>query len=298
MGTEAYVGWRGHGKTMLAVERARRLAIRRSCSLIANIWVRDEPGLVVERIPLGSAKGSKSAGMDMDWLIDRLWALKEQKQGAVVLLDEAGVLFSAREWQRFPPELGYLIAQGRRLRVDLVYTSQFIDQVDKILREMTEVAHKVRAWPAPTVLGRETGRRPLIMWTSTYRPSAVDQAEKRLGRSFMWYRQRRERDYDTDEFVLPLRYRTDGRDAGGGGLNRAAAQMRLAPDDRPAPAPGSGNRAVQSAGPHPQGRSGAEDGAAVAASAAGWHGLPGRADLRESAPAGEHGQSGRAASDQ
>lgn len=257
MGTEAFVGWRGHGKTMLAVERARRLAMMRGCPLITNIWVRDEPavvrhgragveiirgGLVVERIPQGrDKKGSKAAGVDIDWLLDRLWRLKEEQQGAVVLLDEAGVLFSAREWQKFPAELGYLIAQGRRLRVDLVYTSQFIDQVDKILRELTEVAHKVRAWPAPTVLGRETGRRPWLMWTSTYRPAQVDQSEKRLGRSFMRYTRRRERDYDTDEFVLPLRYESRG------------AEPR-SEDRPPTGSPG-----------HPKDRSEAEDGAAVAA---------------------------------
>ena len=196
---------------MLAVERARELAIERSVPLIANIWVRDDPPkLVVERIPQGreKGKGSKSSGMDVDWLIDRLWLLKDEASGAVLLLDEAGVLFSSREWQKFPLELGYLIAQGRRLRVDMVYTSQFVDQVDKTLREMTEVAHKVRAFPAPTILGRETGRRPWFITTSSYRPAQVDQAEKRLGRSYRFYRRRRERDYDTDEFVLPLRYRT------------------------------------------------------------------------------------------
>ncbi len=264
MGTEAFVGWRGHGKTMLAVERARRLARMRGVPLIANIWVAGEepvvkvrdgvvsiirPGIVVERIPLGKAKGSKSAGLDVDWLIDRLWRLKEEQQGAVVLLDEAGVLFSAREWQHFPAELGYLIAQGRRLRVDLVYTSQFIDQVDKVLRELTEVAHKVRAWPAPTVLGRETGRRPWLMWTSTYRPAQVDQSEKRLGRAWMRYARRRERVYDTDEFVLPLRYHQSG------------------PEARPE------DRSRQGAPAHPKGRSAAEDGGAVAVAAPVVHSL-------------------------
>lgn len=207
---------------MLGVERSRRLAMARGVPLISNIWIRDEPavmrqgragvevvrsGLVVERIPMAPAgkKGGDYA-IDVEWLVRRLWQLKLADSGAVLFLDEMGVLFNSREWQKFPPDLGYLVAQGRRLRVDLIYTAQFIDQCDKTIREMTEVAHKVRAWPSPTILGRETGRRPLLMVTSTYRPAQVDQAEKRLGRSWRFYRRRRERDYDTDEFVLPARF--------------------------------------------------------------------------------------------
>jgi Zonular occludens toxin (Zot) len=252
VGTEAFVGWRGHGKTMLAVERARQLATVRGSLILTNIYVSDEPirrgrpRLRVERIPAGSGrKASSRAGMDVDWLIDRLWSLKEQGEGAVLLLDEAGVLFNSREWQKFPAELGYLMAQGRRLRVDTVYTSQFIDQVDKTLRETTEVAHKVRSWPAPTILGRETGRRPFVMIVSTYRPAQVDQPEKRLGRSYKLYRRARERVYDTDEFVFPLRRLARSSPAGPGGARSEEAS--------------SGVEA-----PHPEDRSAAEDGAAVA----------------------------------
>lgn len=207
------MGWRGHGKTMLAVERARALAARRGVVLLANIWVSDAPvsrkgrPLRVERIPAGRVvKAGKPAPIiDMGWLIDRLYRLIEAKEGCVLLLDEAGSLFNSRNWQTFPDILGYLMGQGRKARTDVVYTAQFIDQVDKLLRELTEVAHKVRCWPAPTVLGRETGRRPWLMVASTYRPAQVDQGEKRLGRAWMIYRRRRERVYDTDDFVLPVR---------------------------------------------------------------------------------------------
>jgi len=139
------------------------------------------------------------------------------------------------------------VAQGRRLRVDLIYTAQFIDQCDKTIRELTEVAHKVRAWPSPTILGRETGRRPWLMWTSTYRPAQVDQVEKRLGREWRVYRRRRERDYDTDEFVLPPRFAA-----------MTAALLEAGPEAR------SEERTPGTPAGHPEGRSEAEDGAAVA----------------------------------
>jgi Zonular occludens toxin (Zot) len=247
---------------MLMVERGRRLAMARGVPLLSNIWIRDEPpvirqgragpevvkpGLVVERIPMAPAgkKGGDYA-IDVEWLVRRLWQLKLADQGAVLALDEMGVLFNSREWQKFPADLGYLVAQGRRLRVDLLFTAQFMDQVDKTIRELTEVAHKVRAWPSPTILGRETGRRPWLMWTSTYRPAQVDQVEKRLGRQWRLYRRRRERDYDTDEFVLPPRFAA------------LTASLASAAEPRPeeqAPATPAG---------HPEGRSGAEDGGAVA----------------------------------
>jgi len=219
MGTEAFVGWRGHGKTMLAVDRARTLAATRNVPLIANILVSDDPvkvkrkkiAISVERIPAGQltdAKGKQSRSpIDVDWLVDRLYELHDNKQGAVVLLDEAGVLFNSREWASFDPELGYLFAQGRHIRCDLILTAQFVDQIDKLLRELCEVAHKVRSWPAPTVLGRETGRRPFVMIVSTYRPKSVDDPEKRLGRSWKLYKRSRERVYDTDEMVVPPRRR-------------------------------------------------------------------------------------------
>lgn len=219
MGTEAFVGWRGHGKTMLAVDRARTLAATRNVPLIANIKISDAPvkikrktvPITVEQIPPGpevNANGKKSRNpIDVDWLVDRLYECHEQRSGAVVLLDEAGVLFNSREWSSFDPELGYLFAQGRHFRCDLIITAQFVDQVDKLLRELCEVAHKVRSFPAPTNLGRETGHRPWLMIVSTYRPKSVDDPEKRLGRSWMLYKRSRERVYDTDEMVVPPRRR-------------------------------------------------------------------------------------------
>jgi Zonular occludens toxin (Zot) len=291
------VGWRGHGKTMLAVERSRRLAKVRGVPLITNIYVRDEApivkdrggvvdivraGLVVERIPMappGRKKGGDYA-IDVEWLVDRLWRLKQADQGAVLLLDEMGVLFNSREWQKFPSDLGYLVAQGRRLRVDLIYTAQFIDQCDKTIRELTEVAHKVRAWPSPSILGRETGRRPWIMWTSTYRPAQVDQGEKRLGRAWRIYRRRRERDYDTDEFVLPARF--------------AVLSSPSGPKARPE------DRSPQSPDTHPEGRNAVEDGGAVACPVAEGHPASsagtgeGRDSGPASAPAGPPGAGPRA----
>jgi len=225
MGTEAFVGWRGHGKTMLGVDRARQLAALRGVPLISNIWIDGAPvarsrwrwqggrfvrtvpeRLRVERIPGGRAEQGKGrCPIDVDWLVDRLYECLDRGEGAVVFLDEAGVIFNSREWASFDSELGYLFAQGRHLRCDLVITSQFVDQVDKLLRELCEVAHKVRSWPAPTILGRETGRRPLVHVVSTYRPKSVDDPEKRLGRKWMRYRKSREVVYNTDEMVIPPR---------------------------------------------------------------------------------------------
>lgn len=183
---------------MLAVDRALELARRRQVPVLANIRVVPPAGIEFVQIPYGV-----DGRLDVLFLATRVLELREQGRGAVILLDEAGAMFNSREWMEFPPGLSTLIAQGRKLRVDLIFTAQFVDQVDKTLRELCEVAHRVRAWPAPTVLGRETGRRPFVMVVSTYRPANVDNPEKRLGRKYVWYRKRRERAYDTDELVMP-----------------------------------------------------------------------------------------------
>jgi hypothetical protein len=183
---------------MLAVERAIELAQLRGVPLLANIRVNVPASVDFAQIPYGV-----DGRLDVLWLAVRILDNRERGLGTVVLLDECGVLFNSREWQEFPPGLAVLMAQGRKLLVDLVLTAQFVDQVDKTLRELCEVAHHVRAWPSPSNLGRSTGRRPLLMVVSSYRPGNVDNPKKRLGRNFILYRRRREAAYDTDELVMP-----------------------------------------------------------------------------------------------
>lgn len=57
----------------------------------------------------------------------------------IVLIDEVGVYMPSRLWASVPREVLSALVQSRHNSLDLYYTAQFFEQVDKILREITSV---------------------------------------------------------------------------------------------------------------------------------------------------------------
>lgn len=56
---------------------------------------------------------------------------------AVCLIDEAGLLLWARNWAKQDESVLRTLVTSRKRNVDLWYTCQFDDQVDRVLRELT-----------------------------------------------------------------------------------------------------------------------------------------------------------------
>jgi hypothetical protein len=101
----------------------------------------------------------------------------------------------------------FALSQSRKLRIDLVYTAQDIEQVDSFLRRLTQWIHRVRAFPAPSTHRQESGKRPWFFMVNTYRPGGIkdgiERPDRRVRREFLRYHRAHEAWYDTDELVAP-----------------------------------------------------------------------------------------------
>lgn len=190
------VGWVGHGKTMRAVVQAVDIARVRSAVLASNIAITvPELGVPFVQLPM------EAAGLGgLDELIERC---RSDRVGLVLLVDEVHMIWGAREWAEMGKIARYRLTQSRKLGIDVIWTAQFTDQVEKNIRELTETVELLRAFPSPTLERRESGKRPWGFRGATFRPGHEGNPDKRLGRN--WYRYRREHEawYDTDELVTP-----------------------------------------------------------------------------------------------
>jgi len=207
---EGYIGLIGHGKTMLAVDHARTLALRRGALLASNIRVDPPPGVAFRQLSVGDD------GFDLE----ELRALLEEPGGVVLLIDEIGIIMPARFWSSFPVDLMFAMSQSRKLGLDVIYTSQDVEQVDSFVRRLTQWVYKVRCWPAPSLERREGGKRPWLFRVTQWRPVNVDKADKKVGGRWVRYQRKRETWYDTDELVRPaerLARRSRARSKGTGG---------------------------------------------------------------------------------
>jgi len=55
---------------------------------------------------------------------------------AVFVLDEVQLTFNSRSWKDFPPEMVTLLTQNRKMRKQIITTSQAFERVDKVFREL------------------------------------------------------------------------------------------------------------------------------------------------------------------
>jgi hypothetical protein len=196
-----WVGRIGHGKTMMLVREARELAKLRGAVLASNIGIRPPEGVRFELLPMDGFSAA------LEWLIEDC---RERKVGLVLAVDEIDTVWDAHEWQAMSKADRFAIKQSRKLGVDVLWSCQFVDQVEKSIRNITEEVTLMRAFPAPTIRKREKGWRPWFFVAQRFRPGAVRDLmatkmdpDKRLGRSIIRYRRAWELYYDTDELVRP-----------------------------------------------------------------------------------------------
>lgn len=55
----------------------------------------------------------------------------------VIIIDEINLVCPSRFWASFPPELAYFWSQTRKMGLDIIWTAQHHDRVDKIVREIS-----------------------------------------------------------------------------------------------------------------------------------------------------------------
>jgi len=223
----------GAGKTMCAVRDASELARRRGAVIASNIRI-DVPGLECFQLPVGQD------GIDTDALQAVMDYAASRGTGVVLLADEIGIIFPARAWAKFPVSIMFAVSQSRKQRLDIIYTSQDVEQVDAFIRRLTSWVYQVQALPVPTIERQEAGRRPWLFRLQQFRPTSVGRRELRLGSSWRRYRREVEGWYNTDELVRPaarLLSQGNGGEIGEGSERansryageQALARMRTAP---------------------------------------------------------------------
>jgi hypothetical protein len=199
------VGGLGHGKSMRMVRRSIDTTLLRGgaegrCWLASNILIRPPEGIRFVQLPMDRFSHDLARLME---------AAREEKVGLVVAVDEIDEVWGAHDWANMTRGDRHRIKQSRKYGADLYGTAQYIDQVEKSIRNVTEEAELVRAYPAPSLRRREAGKRPWFIRTQRFRPAAVREIvgapdkDKRLGSAWLRYHRADEELYDTDEIISP-----------------------------------------------------------------------------------------------
>jgi len=122
-GVYMFVGLPGSGKTISVVEYLNRLKKKYGDDL--NIYT--------------NFRYSKETAPIRSWrdLID-------YSGPAVFVLDEVQLTFNSRSWKDFPPEMVTLLTQNRKMRKQIITTSQSFERVDKVFRELVNYVIECR----------------------------------------------------------------------------------------------------------------------------------------------------------
>lgn len=67
----------------------------------------------------------------------------------IILIDEINLVCPSRWWNKFLPELAYFWSQTGKFKLDVYWTSQHIDRVDKIIREISNFVWQIDAYKIP-----------------------------------------------------------------------------------------------------------------------------------------------------
>lgn len=108
----------------------------------------------------------------------------------IILMDEAGAYFNSRKWSQVDEEDLVKFQQHRKHGLDIIYSAQNLDFVDKIIRQLTNfvyICHKTFG----------------LFYTGLYEPEYVNNKEKKkcYGRKFYFFDPELARAYDTFESV-------------------------------------------------------------------------------------------------
>jgi zona occludens toxin (predicted ATPase) len=112
---EGFTGLPGSGKTYYAVKRAIE-ADQKDVEIWSNFKI---------DLPNNS--------------VNRFRDLKEvfNVRKGLIIIDEINLVCPSRFWNKFPPELAYFWSQTRKFELDIIWTAQHVDRVDKIIKEIS-----------------------------------------------------------------------------------------------------------------------------------------------------------------
>jgi DNA replication protein DnaC len=122
-GVYMFVGLPGSGKTISVVEYLNRLKEKYGDGV--NIYT--------------NFRYSKETAPVKSWR-----DLINYEGPAVFVLDEVQLTFNSRSWKDFPPDMVTLLTQNRKMRKQIITTSQSFERVDKVFRELVNYVIECR----------------------------------------------------------------------------------------------------------------------------------------------------------
>lgn len=172
-----YVGTRGRGKTLSCVREAYEHYLK-GYSIYSNIKLNTDYFKTYEMINLKDI---------IDWVKG-----DKQFKKAFFILDEVHIYLDSRSgMSKKNVILSYFVLQTRKRDVRVGYTTQFLDQVDKRLRQPTEVLIQCQNYLRQ---GKSVWQKNLIM----HRESGKSWYNEFYANDFFNY-------YNTDEIVNPFK---------------------------------------------------------------------------------------------
>lgn len=90
---------------------------------------------------------------------------------AVVLLDEAGIFFNSRDWSKTGKKFLGRLFQLRHQNTTLIYACHFLNQVDKQLREVTQLWFEMKGF---TTQGRDGSPRLKFFYMFIFKPARYE----------------------------------------------------------------------------------------------------------------------------
>jgi len=117
----------------------------------------------------------------------------------IVLLDEAGSFFEAREWAKFDAEDRVKFQQHRKMELDIYLGVQNFSRLDTSIRQLTAEVIEADSFPGSS---REHRRTPWFFLYRTYDPADVElKTRKSHGLEWLKFDKRIASAYDTKQFI-------------------------------------------------------------------------------------------------
>jgi len=139
------VGLPGSGKTYYSVYLALK-DMKRGIKVYSNFWI-EGAELYADLEQILTTVYNKVSIERGAWLASGKprWAFEPTP--TTIVVDEINLVCPARFWDTFNPQLAYFWSQSRKLGLNMYWTAQHQDRVDKIVREITNYIWRVKGIP-------------------------------------------------------------------------------------------------------------------------------------------------------
>jgi len=132
--------------------------------------------------------------------VNDLKKLTELERG-IVLIDEIGIWFSARQWNKLDPRIQYKFQQHRKDGLIIYGTTQWFDSIDRVIRQLTHRYFEVKKLCASEESAAKVWG---VLKMSEFRPWQYDKIRRTaIDNEYFFIRKKYCEAYDTFEKVTP-----------------------------------------------------------------------------------------------